>query len=111
MKIYKLNSLMTFLFIFFISGIVLILPSGLIQLLWNTTVARTYSEISIDFWQALILWLILIVVLNILGIFKFEFAIETREEIKKELFSKDILKNGQEKGKLENEIKESKEQK
>ncbi len=85
MKIYKLNSLTTFLFAFLIIGIVVFLPIVLIEALWNSTVAKTYADISIDFWQALILWLIVLVVLNVLGLFKFEFAVERHEALDKEL--------------------------
>lgn len=81
MKIYKLNSLTTFLFAFVVVGLVVFLPIVLIESLWNTTVAKTYTDISIDFWQALILWLIVLVLLNIIGIFKFEFAVETHNSI------------------------------
>ena len=90
MKIYKLNSLTTFFFAFFIIGLVVLLPIVLIETLWNTTVAKTYTDISIDFWQALILWLVVLVALNILGIFKFEFAVETHESFDKELLKKKL---------------------
>lgn len=84
MKIYKLNSLTTFLFAFLAIGLVVLLPIVLIELLWNSTVAKTYVDISIDFWQALILWLIVLVMLNISGLFKFEFAVEAHETLDKE---------------------------
>ena len=80
MKIYKLNSLTTLLITILMIGLVALFPIMLIEALWNTTVAKTYTEFSIDFWQASILWLILLVTLNILGIFKFEFAIEKFED-------------------------------
>lgn len=76
MKIYKLNSLTTFLFIFLAIGFVIFLPIVLIEALWNSTVGVTYPDIVISFWQALILWLVVLVTLNILGLFKFEFVIE-----------------------------------
>ena len=81
MKIYKLNSLTTFLFAFIIVGLVVFLPIVLIENLWNTTIGKTYTNFSIDFWQALILWLIVLVLLNIIGIFKFEFAVQTHNSI------------------------------
>ena len=90
MKIYKLNSLTTFLFILFIIGLVIFVPIVLIELLWNSTVGKTYSDVSINFWQALILWLIVLVTLNILGVFKFEFAIETKDTLDKDLLKKKI---------------------
>lgn len=90
MKIYKLNSLTTFLFTVLVVGLVFFLPVALIEVLWNTTVGRTYADITINFWQALILWLMVLVGLSILGIFKFEFAVETRDTFDKELLN---LKN------------------
>ena len=112
---YKLNSLTTFLFAVLIIGFVVFLPIVLIEALWNSTIAKTYTDISIDFWQALILWLIVLVTLNILGIFKFEFAIETQESFDKELLKKKIQNlqkkteglNNTEK-KTQNDIEESK---
>ena len=79
MKIYKLNSVTTMLFIFLIIGLVVLLPVVFIEALWNSTIGRTYTDITINFWQALILWLVVLVSLNILGLFKFEFAVETKE--------------------------------
>src|SRR3989338_8646011 len=89
MKIYKVNSLTTILFAFLTAGLVLFLPIVLIEALWNGTIGKTYTDISINLWQALILWLIVLVLLNILGVFKFEFAVETldKELIKKKLKS------------------------
>lgn len=86
MKTVKINSLVTILFIFMIFGLAFLLPIVLIETLWNTTVAKSF-EINIDLWQALILWLMVLVTLNIIGIFKFEFAVETLDEdsIKKKI--------------------------
>ena len=80
MKIYKFNSLTTFLFASLIIGLVVFLPIAFIEALWNSTLGKTYPNIVIDFWQALILWLIVLVVLNILGIFKFEFVIDLKNK-------------------------------
>ena len=90
MKIYKINSFTTFLFTFLIIGLVIFLPIVLIELLWNSTIGRTYDQININFWQALILWLIVLVSLYILGVFKFEFAIETVDTFDKELLRKKL---------------------
>src|SRR3989338_1295847 len=87
MKTFKINSLTTILFGFVIISLIVFLPIVFIEALWNTTVAKSYSDFSINFWQALILWLIILVSLNIFGIFKFEFAIETTDT-----FDKDLLK-------------------
>ena len=89
MKIYKINSLTTILFGFLIICFIVFLPIILIEVLWNTTIAKSYSDFTIDFWQALILWLVVLVSLNIIGIFKFEFAVETIDtfDIKKKLES------------------------
>lgn len=103
MKIYKLNSLTTILFGFFIICFVVFLPIIFIEVLWNTTIAKSYSEFTIDFWQALILWLIVLVLLNLIGIFKFEFAVETADT-----FDKDILKKKLES--LQNKPEEKKEE-
>ena len=92
MKIYKLNSFTTFLFSIFILGLVVFLPIVLIELLWNSTIGITYTDIKIDFWQSLILWLIVLVSLSILGVFKFEFAIETQDRTNKDLL-KDKIAN------------------
>ena len=87
MKIYKVNSLTTILFGFLIICFIVFLPIIFIEALWNATVAKSYSDFNINFWQALILWLMVLVSLNILGIFKFEFGVETTDT-----FDKDILK-------------------
>lgn len=97
MKIYKINSLTTFLFIFLIIGLAVFLPITLIQALWNSTVGKTYVDINIDFWQAFILWLVFLVFLHILGLFKFEFAIETGDSFDKELLKKKIEEKKEEK--------------
>lgn len=76
MKIIKLNSFSTFLIGILIIGAVIFLPILVIELLWNTTIGKTYDYLIINTWQALILWLIVLTLLNILGVFKFEFAIE-----------------------------------
>ena len=81
MKIYKLNSLTTMLIAVLLIGLIVFFPIMLIEALWNTTIAKTYTDFSINFWQALILWLIALVTLNILGFFKFEFAIEKVDSI------------------------------
>lgn len=88
MKTIKINSLTTILFIFLVFGVTFLLPIVLIETLWNTTISR-YFNTSIDLWQALILWLMVLVALNIIGVFKFEFAVETIDEeaIKKKIDS------------------------
>lgn len=95
MKIYKINSLTTILFGFLIICFVVFLPIIFIEALWNATVAKSYADFAINFWQALILWLIVLVSLNIIGIFKFEFAIESVDTFDKDLLKKKIegLKN------------------
>lgn len=90
MKIYKINSLATFFLGFLIVGLVVLLPIALIEALWNSTIGKTYTDISIDFWQALILWLVVLVSLNILGVFKFEFAVESIDSFDKELLKKKL---------------------
>ena len=90
MKIYKLNSLTTILFGFLIICLIVFLPTILIEALWNSTVAKSYSNFTIDFWQALILWLIALVSLNIIGIFKFEFAVETTDTFDKDILTKKL---------------------
>ncbi len=90
MKIYKVNSLTTILFGFFIICFIVFLPIIFIETLWNATVAKSYTDFTIDFWQALILWLIVLVSLNILGIFKFEFAVETADTFDKDLLKKKL---------------------
>lgn len=92
MKLYKLNSFTTFLFSFLILGLVVFFPIMLIEVLWNSTIGKTYSDIMIDFWQALILWLIALTFLNILGIFRFEFAVETGKGLDKQKINKESNK-------------------
>lgn len=111
MKLYKLNSLTTLLFSFLIISLVFFLPVVLIEALWNSSVGKTYTDITIDFWQALILWLMVLVILNILGIFKFEFAVQTgdtfdKEKIKKKLES--LQKPGGEKAETKEVKQDSK---
>lgn len=89
MKIVKINSLTTILIIFLISSFAFILPIVLIETLWNTTVAKSF-DVTINLWQALILWLSVLVILNIMGVFKFEFAIESMEELDKETLKKQL---------------------
>ena len=107
MKIYKLSSFTTFLLSMLIIGLVVFLPIVLIQNIWNVTIGKTYTDITINFWQALILWFIVLTILNILGIFKFEFAVETGENIDKELLKKKLedIKN------LQNKTEEKKDSK
>lgn len=81
MKIYKINSLATILLTFLIFSLVALLPISLIEALWNGTIGKSFTDISINFWQALILWLMVLVVLNIIGIFKFEFAVEDIKDL------------------------------
>lgn len=90
MKIYKFSSLTTFIFTVVIIGLIVFLPIALIETLWNTTIGKTYTDLTISFWQALILWLIILTILNILGIFKFEFAIETGSVLDKETLKKKL---------------------
>lgn len=92
MKIYKLNSFITFLFSVLILGLVVFFPIMLIEVLWNSTIGKTYSDIAIDFWQAFILWLIVLTFLNILGIFRFEFAVETGNSLNKQKINKESNK-------------------
>lgn len=95
MKIYKLNSLTTFLCASLLLGFIVFLPIAFIEALWNSTLGKTYPNIVIDFWQALILWLIVLVVLNISGLFKFEFIIEAHGSENKDTLKKKVqdLKN------------------
>lgn len=90
MKIYKLNSFTTFFFIIMFIGLVVFLPIFFIQGMWNSTVGKTYTDMTIDFWQSLILWLIALVVLNILGFFKFEFAVESKDGAENDIVKKKI---------------------
>ncbi len=62
-----------------IFGLVFLLPIVLIEALWNSTITKSFN-ITIDMWQALILWLVVLVTLNIFGVFKFEFAVESMDE-------------------------------
>ena len=90
MKIYKVNSLTTLLFAFVILGFLVFLPIILIETIWNSAIGKTYTDFSINFWQALILWLVVLVILNIIGLFKFEFAVETGNHLDKELLKKKL---------------------
>ena len=113
MKMYKINSFTTFLFSILIIGVVVFLPIVFIELLWNHTIGKNYIDLTIDFWQSLILWLSALVMLNILGIFKFEFAIQTGETIDNELLRKklDGLKPGRDDTTKHPEIKPNKDDK
>lgn len=90
MKILKLNSFTTFLVSITIIGLVIFLPIVIIESAWNSTIGKVYDFMEINFWQALILWLIVLTILNILGIFRFEFAIETTDSLDKEKIKKKI---------------------
>ena len=107
MKLYKINSLTTVLFMFLIFALVVPLPIVLIEALWNGTVGKSFTDITINFWQALILWLMLLVALSILGVFKFEFAVESGESFDKELIKQKI----QDKLKAENKLNKDEEKK
>lgn len=104
MKIYKLGSLTTLLISTLILGLVVFLPIVLIEALWNSTIGKSFNNVNIDFWQASILWLIILVILNILGLFKFEFAIEAGDTLDKEFFKKK-LQNLQNKPKENTKVK------
>ncbi|MBI2995098.1 MAG: hypothetical protein HYY52_00095 [Candidatus Melainabacteria bacterium] len=92
MKIYKLNSLTTFLVALLIISLVTFLPITMIELFWNTAIGKNFTDLTVNFWQALILWLIILITLSILGIFKFEFVIETHKVTDKDLLDKNLLK-------------------
>ncbi len=113
MKMYKINSFTTFLFSILVIGVVVFLPITFIELLWNHTIGKNYVDLAIDFWQSLILWLVVLVLLNILGLFKFEFAVQTGETIDNELLRKklDSLKSGRDDISKHNEIKSNKDDK
>ena len=110
---YKLNSLTTMLIAVLLIGLIVFFPIMLIEALWNTTIAKAYTDFSINFWQALILWLIVLITLNILGLFKFEFAIEKIDSIENNPFKKtleDVQSNTEKKlESTQNTIKEAKE--
>ncbi len=71
-------------------GLIVFIPIFVIQIVWNGTVGETYRHMMIDFWQSLILWLIVLVILNILGFFKFEFAVESNDSAEKDMIKKKI---------------------
>ena len=77
MKIIKLNSFFTFLISMLFIGFVVLLPIVLLQVVWNETIGNSYDYLVISLWQALILWLIVLTILNIFGLFKFEFKIQS----------------------------------
>ena len=87
---YKLNSLTTILFGFLIICLIVFLPIIFIEAFWNSTIAKSYTDFTIDFWQSLILWSMILLSLNLLGLFKFEFAVETTDTFDKELLKKKL---------------------
>ena len=110
MKIYKINSLTTIFFAFLLFGLVVFLPIVFIEALWNSTVGKSFTDITINFWQAFILWLMVLVTLNIIGIFKFEFAVESfdKELIKQKIQDIQDMRNKIEPNKPEAENKVNK---
>lgn len=106
MKIVKLNSFSILLIVLFIGSIIFYVPIFTIECLWNSFLGSHYPSFEINFWQALILWLALIVLVYISGAFKFQMAIE-KIDLDKDLFKKQIeeLKSKQEEDKLKTEKK------
>ncbi|MBI1859193.1 MAG: hypothetical protein HYR97_08805 [Candidatus Melainabacteria bacterium] len=90
MKIYKINSFTTFLISMFLIGLVIFLPIMIIEAIWNSTIGTMHSYLAINTWQALILWLIFLTLLNILGVFRFEFAVEKFDGTNKESVKKKV---------------------
>lgn len=90
MKVYKLNSFKTLLIILSIVGLGMFLPVFIIELLWNSTIGEIYQDLIINSWQALILWLIGIIVIYLSGLFKFEVAVESFDNIDTELIKKKV---------------------
>lgn len=80
MKIIKLNSFSTFLISMLVIGFVILLPIVLIQVAWNETIGNVYDYLTINFWQAFILWLIVLTILNIAGLFKFKIIFDTKDQ-------------------------------
>ena len=81
MKLFQLNF---FGILILLLSIVLLVgvPSFLIQAAWNSTCATSMErDLSIDVWQAALLWGALVAALYMTGIFQFKFDLRTIEAI------------------------------
>lgn len=82
MKLFKFNFL-TILLIALITGLVVAGPSYLIQSIWNATVSPQFLErdLSIEVWQAFLLWSAVLTGIYMTGIFKIGFDLKSIDSI------------------------------
>lgn len=107
MKLIKVNPITSFILSIAIAFFAFLLPIIVIQALWNSTVAVNNHYLEINYWQSLILWFVVLTLIHISGIFKFEIAVESKN------FDEELLKRKIEeikKKSLEKELEEIKEE-
>lgn len=102
MKIFQLN-ILSILFLLLFVGLGLIVPSFIIQSIWNSTLIDSSMErdLSIVIWQAALLWGSLLSLLYTLGVFKLKVDFKTIDSIDLEKIKDPDLKDEIEKMKVD----------
>lgn len=82
MKIFQVNFL-NIVFFLAVLGVGLVVPSLIIESIWNSSTASSLAErdLSIELWQASLLWGSVLCVLYMTGIFKFKLDLKTIDSI------------------------------
>ena len=81
MKLFQLNFFGIFVLLV-LATVVLVLPSFVIQSIWNSIYgSRLEHEMIIDLWQASLLWGAIVTILYMTGIFSFKLNFKTLDSI------------------------------
>lgn len=100
MKMFQINFSNIF-FIALVLGLVIFLPSFIIQVLWNSIWTDSLErDITITLWQAGLLWGAVVTTLYMSGLFRFKIDLKTLESIDLDTIDDPELKEEIEKLKL-----------
>jgi hypothetical protein len=81
MKMFQINFSNIF-FILLILSLIIVLPSFIIQVLWNSIYATNLErDMSIQVWQAALLWGAFLALLYMTGVVRFKIDLKTLESI------------------------------
>lgn len=81
MKLFQLN-FFGLLFLLVLLAVLFVLPSFIIQSIWNSIYgSRLEHDMTIDLWQASLLWGAIISILYMTGIFSFKLNFKTLDSI------------------------------
>jgi ABC-type multidrug transport system fused ATPase/permease subunit len=111
MKIFKLD-LLGIILLIFISLLVIVLPSVLVQFIWNSVVSNHLeNNLVINLFQAILLWGAIATLFYITGVFKFGFSFQELEAIDLSTIEDPELRSELEKLKIEAHKKEEEKKK